>query len=241
MIKSNERRSAKRISHICEVECEGDGISRLSTRINDISLTGAFIDSMTCYAPGTRVRLRFKIKGVMIETDAEVRYSMPQIGMGVHFLWLKADQQAALESLIEGKPLVLPEPPPEQAAVRKTRAEGAESQSLFMGNLAAVSLFDAIQMIENSRMTGALTLTLPDLTGDIQFNSGLIAGAVARDLAGTDALSKFLDANEGTFEFRRSEESYNPTIKTLSNTGLLMDILRIKDEQDAELSRGELV
>jgi hypothetical protein len=229
MNKGNDRRSAKRISYICEVDCEGEGISRLSTRINDISLTGAFIDSLTCFAPGTVVRLKFDVKGVSIETDAEVRYSMPQIGMGVHFLRLTSDHHAALESLIEGKPLVLPEPP--QQAVHKTEATGADAQSIFMGNLAMVNLLDAIQMIENSRMTGALMLTLPGLKGEIQFNSGLIAGARTGDEAGAGALTKFIDVHDGTFEFIKSDEPYNPTIQTRSNLGLLTDMMRVKDQE----------
>src|SRR5215510_7989653 len=104
----NERREAKRISYLCEVECEGDGIARTATRINDISMTGAFIDSMAAYSPGTRITLRFRVKDIPIETTAEVRYSIPQMGMGVRFLDLKPLHLAALESLIEGKPLVLP-------------------------------------------------------------------------------------------------------------------------------------
>jgi hypothetical protein len=235
MNKGNDRRLAKRISYICEVDCEGEGISRLSTRINDISLTGAFIDSLTCFAPGTVVRLKFDVKGVSIETEAEVRYSMPQIGMGVHFLRLTSEQRAALESLIEGKPLVLPEPP--EQAVHKTEATGAGAQSIFMGNLAMVNLLDAIQMIENSRMTGALRLNLPGLNGEIQFNSGLIAGALADGADGASALTKFINVHDGTFEFIKSDEPYNPTIQTRSNMGLLTDMMRVKAEESAAPSR----
>ena len=86
MSYGKERRVAKRISYICEVQCEGSGISRLATRINDLSLTGAFIDSITCYPQGTILTLRFHIKDILIETTAEVRYSMQRMGMGLHFL-----------------------------------------------------------------------------------------------------------------------------------------------------------
>ena len=110
MRNHKDRREAKRISYLCEVQCEGAGLSRLATRINDLSLTGAFVDSLTCYPPGTILRLRFHIKDALIETTAEVKYSMPQMGMGVHFLDLKPDHLAALESLIDGKPLMRPAP-----------------------------------------------------------------------------------------------------------------------------------
>src|SRR5436190_23802844 len=108
MLYGKDRREAKRISYICEVECDASGVSRLATRINDLSMTGAFIDSMTCFAVGTILNLTFHVKNVKIETTAEVRYSMAQQGMGVQFLDLKPDHVAALESLIEVKPLVLP-------------------------------------------------------------------------------------------------------------------------------------
>jgi hypothetical protein len=124
---------------------------------------------------------------------------------------------------------VLPEPP--QQAVHKTEATGADAQSIFMGNLAMVNLLDAIQMIENSRMTGALMLTLPGLKGEIQFNSGLIAGARTGDEAGAGALTKFIDVHDGTFEFIKSDEPYNPTIQTRSNLGLLTDMMRVKDQE----------
>src|ERR687884_1992117 len=103
-----ERREAKRISYICEVECEGAGISRLATRITDLSTTGAFIDSMVNYAPGTQLTLKFRVKDVIVETQCEVRYSLKPMGMGVRFVNMPAEAQAMLEHLIDGKPLVAP-------------------------------------------------------------------------------------------------------------------------------------
>src|SRR5438132_13079177 len=97
MNSGKERREAKRISYICEVECEGAGISRLATRITDLSTTGAFIDSMTNYAPGTQLTLKFRIKEVLIETQCEVRYSLPQMVMGVRFVQMPPQTLAVLE------------------------------------------------------------------------------------------------------------------------------------------------
>ncbi len=112
-----DRRESKRITYICEVECETAGDNRITTRVNDISLTGLFIDSMTSFAVGRVLKLKFRVKDRLIETMGEVRYSMPQVGMGVRFISLNAEQRALIESLVEGKPLVLPEPAaaPEEA------------------------------------------------------------------------------------------------------------------------------
>src|SRR5258708_39293142 len=156
MLYGKERRVAKRISYICEVACDASGVGRLATRINDLSLTGAFIDSMTCFAPGTIVNLRFHVKNIRIETTAEVRYSMPQMGMGVHFLDLKPEHMAALESLIEGKPLVLPLPSVELD--RPARSVQTKEPDMLTGNFAVVSMFDVIQIIENNRLGGALAV-----------------------------------------------------------------------------------
>lgn len=228
-----DKREAKRISYLCEVECEGVGVSRLATRINDLSMTGAFIDSLTCYAPGTSLRLRFHIKDVLIETAAEVRYAMPQMGMGVRFLDLKPDQLAALESLIEGKPLIRPQATPEQQVGSESEPSGSNSPDLLLGNFAVVSMFDIIQIIENNRLSGTLGVTSTAANGEIHLNDGRIVGAHSGSSTGTDALKSFLDVTEGSFEFRRSATHYPSTIHAASNMSLMIDLLRVTDEEAA--------
>ena len=46
----NEKRKAKRITYMCEVECVGAEVPSLRTRITDLSTAGVFIDSLTCFA-----------------------------------------------------------------------------------------------------------------------------------------------------------------------------------------------
>lgn len=220
-----DKRAAKRISYICEVECEGTGLSRLATRINDLSMTGAFIDSMTCFAPRTTLHLRFHIKDVLIETTAEVRYTMPKMGMGVQFRDLTADQQAAIESLIEGKPL------PRRLSSRSEAL--SSSPDVLSGNFAFVSLCDVIQIIENNKLSGALSLKSPATTGEVQFNDGVIVGASSGSVRGLDALKCCLDVTEGSFEFMRSLEHFSPAIHAPDNKSLVMDLLRTKEEETA--------
>ena len=229
-----DRRDSKRITYICEVECETAGAHRITTRINDISLTGLFIDSMTSFAVGAVLKLKFRVKDRLIEALGEVRYSMPQVGMGVRFINLNAEQTAVLESLIEGKPLVMPEP---VAAPKEAIKDAAASDSnMFYGNFAVISLFDVIQMIENSHLTGALDVTLPEVSGEIYFNSGQIVDAKSATDSSLDALNKFLGATEGKFQFMKSDETYEPTIQSTSNMALLLDLLRAKDEEEAGLT-----
>src|SRR5215211_7424697 len=143
-----DRRESKRISYICEVECEGEGV-RLASRINDLSTTGAFIDSMSSYAPGTRLKLKFRLKEHPIEADCEVRYGMRQMGMGVRFINLKPEYLAILEHFIEGKPLTLPLSVALPQDRNQARPASSQDKNMLMGNFAIVSLFDVIQIIEN--------------------------------------------------------------------------------------------
>ena len=235
MNSGKERREAKRISYICEVECEGAGINRLATRITDLSTTGAFIDSMVNYAPGTRLTLKFRVKDLPIETDCEVRYSLRQTGMGVQFIDMQPEHLALLEHLIDGKPLVAPAP----AAPPSVEAKPAPAQYMLTGNFAIVSLFDVIQIIENNHLTGALVISSTVADGEIHFNDGRIVGAQQPDVIGQDALVKFLDVTEGSFTFNKSETEYPRTIQAGSNMGLMLDLLRIKDEEAAFSSMSD--
>jgi hypothetical protein len=230
-MKNDDRRESKRISYLCEVECEGLGVGRLATRINDLSATGAFIDSMTCYAPGTTLRLRFHVMDILISTTAEVRYTIPQTGMGVRFLTLTPQEQEALESLIEGKPL--------SSADSESQRNGMtnwNTPDVLLGNFAIVSMFDVIQIIENNRLTGVLVVSSPSVDGEIQFNGGQIVGAQSGLKTGLAGLKRFLDVTEGTFEFKRSDVQHQPTIAATNNRTLMLDLLRIKDEDAATLS-----
>jgi hypothetical protein len=205
-------------------------MNRLATRITDLSTTGAFIDSMTCYGSGTVLRLKFRIKDMPVEADCEVRYSMPQMGMGVQFINLQPKYLAILEHFIDGKPLVLPVA---ESAPAPVAAPPVAAASMLLGNFAVVSLFDVIQLVENNRLTGTMVITSPAANGEIHFTGGQIMGAVSGLTRGQDALIKFLDVTEGTFVFNGSEIEYPCTIQASSNMGLMLDLLRIKDEEAA--------
>lgn len=234
-----ERREAKRISYICEVECEGAGISRLATRITDLSTTGAFIDSLVNYAPGTPLTLRFRVKDLVVETQCEVRYSLRQMGMGVRFVNLPHQAQAVLEHLVEGKPLAELPSAAAPPAVGPKPASATPAQYMLTGNFAIVSLFDVIQIIENNRLAGALVVQSAVAEGEIYFDEGRITGAQTAESVGQDALVKFLDVAEGGFTFNKSETVYPRTIQASSNTGLMLDLLRVKDEEAAFFSLSD--
>ncbi|PYP83605.1 MAG: hypothetical protein DMF61_22835 [Blastocatellia bacterium AA13] len=101
--RSADKRKEKRIAYLCEVQCEGASVGSLNTRINDLSSSGLFIDSMTCFPVGSVLKLKFRIRENEISTSAEVRYCMPQIGMGVQFIDLTEEARALIEEVVEGK------------------------------------------------------------------------------------------------------------------------------------------
>jgi hypothetical protein len=99
-----DKRAKTRVSYLCEVECSGVSVSvnALNSRISDISVSGAFIDSMVTLPEGTMLRLKFSLPSIEVDCPAVVMHEMPQFGMGVRFIDLTAEQQAALVEVVEG-------------------------------------------------------------------------------------------------------------------------------------------
>ena len=127
-----------------------------------------------------------------------------------------------------------PDLPP--AVVAATTATTSAVRAVtFAGDLSVVSIFDAVQVIENARLTGTLTLTAASTgmrAGRIRFNEGRIAAADSGHDKDTDALRRLVEMTGGEFDFERSNESYPTTIQATSNTSLLLNALRELDEEN---------
>ena len=98
------------------------------------------------------------------------------------------------------------------------------------GDLSAVSVFDAIQVIENARLTGALNLTGQTQEGRVLFNDGRIVDAESGGDSGEPGFRRIVEINSGTFEFQKSPQEFPKKIQALSNTNLILDTLRLLDE-----------
>jgi uncharacterized protein (TIGR02266 family) len=96
-----ERRGSIRVPYLCEVQCEGIDFGTLTTRINDLSTGGVFIDAETPFPVGSSFAFKFRVPDKEVRVTGEVRYSMPKIGMGVRFLDLGAEDLAAISSVVE--------------------------------------------------------------------------------------------------------------------------------------------
>ncbi len=217
-----ESRAARRVSFISEVECSGEEVGRFITLMNDLSATGAFIDSMSGFAAGTRMTLRFRVGETLIETEGEVRYSLRNAGMGVRFLGLRPEYREIIDCLVEGKPL--PATGPLDAPSEKS------AETVLAGSFAALSFFDVIHIIDSNRLSGKMAVSLPAATGEIYFKEGLIVGATSGDVSGPDAMNNFIGATTGTFEFRQSNVRCPRNIESANNTALMLELLACRED-----------
>ena len=98
-----DQRHSERVSYRCEVECSGvDGVSAGTAEIGDLSVTGAFIDTLIEFPVGKRLLLRLHLPLGLLVIQAEVAHVMQNFGMGVRFVGVTAEQQAALEAVLRG-------------------------------------------------------------------------------------------------------------------------------------------
>lgn len=98
------------------------------------------------------------------------------------------------------------------------------------GDLSVISVFDAIQVIENARLTGTLHLTNDKQSGAVYFNDGRIADAEAAGASAEEGFRQIVEITTGAFEFKKSTETFPARIQAASNTNLILDALRQLDE-----------
>lgn len=102
----------------------------------------------------------------------------------------------------------------------------------FSGDLSVISIFDAVQVLENARLTGALIIGNLSEQGRVLFNEGRIVGAEAGNSGGAPAFRQIVELTTGTFEFKVAHQPFPITINASSNTNLILDSLRQVDEEN---------
>jgi len=180
------------------------------------------------------VGLREKLREILI--DAGRRDQAAQQCLALASLHIsEGNVERANERLLEAKrldPRVSVTGPLRDARTPKSAPAEPQAQKILSGNLSDVSLFDIVQIIENSKLTGVLLIQSSASQGEIHLVDGRIIGAKAGKDAGVPALGKLLDSVDGTFEFEKSNKEYEQTIQASSNTALILDMLRAKDEEN---------
>jgi len=121
------------------------------------------------------------------------------------------------------RPDLKPVPAPEPHFERK--------HFTLAGDLTAISVFDAIQVIENARLNGVLTLTEPKRQGQVKFNDGRIVDAACEGDVADMGFQKVVEITSGTFEFQKTDDQFPIRIQAVSNTNLILDTLRMLDER----------
>jgi hypothetical protein len=116
--------------------------------------------------------------------------------------------------------------PPQPDVIRG----GGGGPKSITGDLSDISIFDIVQILENSRMTGALALRSGTRSGNVYFNEGQVVDAVYGQKIALDAFAELVDFSTGQFEFEKSPTRFQQRIEASSNTSLILDILREKDE-----------
>ncbi|MBA2620370.1 MAG: DUF4388 domain-containing protein [Acidobacteria bacterium] len=123
---------------------------------------------------------------------------------------------------------------PDFASTHDKSPQKVRTDVTFAGNLAYVTIFDAVQVVENSRMTGLLVIKSDTHLASVSFNEGKIVDADANGQNGTKAFREIIEINGGTFEFSTSETEFAVVINVSSNTNFLLDVLTELDQERAE-------
>jgi hypothetical protein len=178
------------------------------------------------------IGLREKLREILIETGS--REQAAQQCLALASLHIAAgDVERANERLLEAKRLDPRVSVTGQLRdVHRTQAPPPRPKKILSGNLSDVNLFDIIQIIENSKLSGTLQIVSSSGNGELYFDEGLVVGAVVGRETGRKALSELMGAVDGTFEFEKSTAAFERTIQTSSNTALILDLLRAKDEEE---------
>jgi hypothetical protein len=92
-------------------------------------------------------------------------------------------------------------------------------------------VFDAIQVIENAKLTGVLIISGEAQSGSVMFNEGRIVDAESAGSSGQRGFRHIVEVTGGTFEFQKAGQTFPVKIIATSNTNLVLDTLRLLDEE----------
>jgi hypothetical protein len=123
---------------------------------------------------------------------------------------------------------------PDLAVARDRSPREVRTDVTFAGNLGFVSIFDAIQVIENAKMTGLLVLKSDLHLANVSFNDGKIVDAECNGRNGSNAFKEIVELASGTFEFQVSEIEFPVVINISTNTNFMLDVLTELDNERAE-------
>ena len=104
-LKADRRSSERRVCPRFEWSTAAN-ISHLSggppaqARLADISLGGCYLDMLAPSSVNTRLHISFEIENERFEAPAEVKFSVPRMGMGLQFISMSDRGRVLLEKLL---------------------------------------------------------------------------------------------------------------------------------------------
>jgi len=99
---NSERRRAPRYPIIADAEItEIVSDTKLSARTSDLSVGGCFLVMLNPSPEGTEIRVRISHANTTFITLGRVVFLFPNMGMGVMFTSVEANQQAVLQKWLE--------------------------------------------------------------------------------------------------------------------------------------------
>jgi hypothetical protein len=96
-------RRETRHPHLCELSINYEGaIENIAVRPPDLSPHGMFVNTDQELENGAVLKLRFRLTatGRMIQARAEVRYCLKNVGVGVEFVDISAEDRQAIREAI---------------------------------------------------------------------------------------------------------------------------------------------
>lgn len=101
MIKGNTRRWPRFPFVAIVFAIDPSSESAVTARTTDISAGGCYIDSVNPLPPGTKITIELVHKGESFHAVGEIRYSQPNMGMGVSFMQITQVNREILIRWIE--------------------------------------------------------------------------------------------------------------------------------------------
>src|SRR5215831_13564123 len=116
-----------------------------------------------------------------------------------HDRLLEAKQLDKRISIVTGLEAIRRARHPEATTQTAARPIAKQKKPLvsFAGDLSMISTFDAVQAIENARLTGTLSLTNNTQTGQVFFNDGRIVGAESGGQTANAAFRQIVEITSG--------------------------------------------
>ncbi len=144
---------------------------------------------------------------------------------------LEAKQLDARINIARGLEAIRRARRPDLKPAPAAEAEFERKHFTLAGDLSAISVFDAIQVIENAKLNGVLTISGQTLEGRVMFNEGRIVDAECQGDVADQGFQRIVEITSGAFEFQKSSDQFPTRIQALSNTNLILDTLRLLDER----------